>query len=53
MILSWLFRKFWSEAPNNSTETAWNCVQEDDAWEGVRYQLERIANVLERMERLQ
>ena len=50
-MISWLFSKFWRAAPSFRTETAWNMEQGQDAWEGVRYELERIANALERMER--
>ena len=51
-MISWLFSKFWKEAPSFGNETAWNLVSEEDAWEGVRHELERIANVLERWERM-
>ena len=46
-MLRWIFTKFWDSAPRMGYETSWNCVQEEDAWEGVRYQLERIADALE------
>lgn len=50
-MIFWLFRKFanvfWDEHSHPPTETQWNMVQEEDAWEGVRYQLERIADALE------
>ena len=51
-MISWLFSKFWRAAPRFGYETAWNAEQDNDAWEGVRYELERIANVLERWERM-
>lgn len=52
-MISWLFRKFWKYAPSPPTETQWNMVQEEDAWEGVRYELERIADALEHWRGLQ
>tara|TARA_B000000532_G_C18511607_1_gene253314 strand:- start:240 stop:398 length:159 start_codon:yes stop_codon:yes gene_type:complete len=51
-MISWLFSKFWRAAPTFGYESAWNAEQDADAWEGVRYELERIANVLERWERM-
>tara|TARA_R100001163_G_C5007128_1_gene154277 strand:+ start:282 stop:443 length:162 start_codon:yes stop_codon:yes gene_type:complete len=47
MILKYLFRKFWQYAPPMWGESQWNMDREEDAWEGVRYQLERIADALE------
>ena len=46
-MLNWLFRMFWRNAPSFNGETAWNMEQEQDAWEGVRHELERIADALE------
>lgn len=46
-VITWLFRRFWRQAPNMSSETQWNTETNEDAWEGVRYQLERIADALE------
>ena len=53
IVITWLFRKFWRAAPNFHTETAWNMVQEEDGYEGIRYQLERIADALEHWRGLQ
>ena len=46
-MITWLFRRFWRQAPNMGSETQWNTETNEDAWEGVRYQLERIADALE------
>jgi len=46
-MITWLFRKFWRAAPSFRSETQWNMADEGDAWEGVRVELERIANALE------
>ena len=46
-MITWLFRRFWRQAPNMSSETQWNTETNKDAWEGVRYELERIADALE------
>ena len=46
-VITWLFRRFWRQAPNMGSETQWNTETNEDAWEGVRYQLERIADALE------
>lgn len=48
-MIRWLARIFWSEYNHPPTETQWNMVQEEDAWEGIRYELERIADALEHM----
>jgi len=49
-MITWLFRRFvrvfWNEYSHPPTETQWNMVQEEDAWEGIRVQLERIADAL-------
>jgi len=49
-MITWLFRRFvrifWDEYSHPPTETQWNMVQEEDAWEGIRIQLERIADAL-------
>jgi len=52
-MIRWLARIFWDECKHPPTETQWNMVQEEDAWEGVRYQLERIAEALEHWRGLQ
>jgi len=49
-MITWLFRKFWRASPSFMCETQWNMVQEEDAWEGIRYQLERIADALNQEE---
>ncbi len=53
-MITWLFRRFvrifWDEYSHPPTETQWNMVQEEDAWEGIRVQLERIANALNQEE---
>lgn len=46
-MISWLFSRFWRQAPHMGSETQWNTEANEDAWEGVRYQLERIADALE------
>jgi len=52
-MITWLFRKFWKAAPSFRSETAWNMEDESDAWEGIRVQLERIADALEHWRGLQ
>lgn len=53
ILITWLFRKFWRASPSFNSETAWNTVQEEDAYEGIRYELERIADALEHWRGLQ
>ena len=57
MILKWLFRKFWEDAPRHH-ETVWSSYHEEDGIEVLRYmlefqarQLERIADSLESMQK--
>ena len=46
-MIKWLFRRFWMEAPSFRSETQWNMEREEDAWEAITVQLERIADALE------
>ena len=46
-MIGWLIRRFWRYAPHMTSETQFNTETKEDAWEGVRYQLERIADALE------
>jgi hypothetical protein len=46
MILKWLFRKFWENAPRHH-ETVWSSFHEEDGIEIIAHELRRIADYLE------
>lgn len=48
-MISWLFRKFWREAPTFDHETVWSSFNEEDGIETIRMQLDRIATALEKL----
>lgn len=46
-MLSWIFRKFWSEAPRFQSEEIWSPEMEEDGIWVIYQELRRIAEALE------